>query len=288
MRLHRYFGSHADVTLRDRRLLVSKPSSFNDPFELIHRHVGDWTADKVVEILERAIPLREAKSHVATMAIVLGQPVIFNASDEFGHLCYQQLAHYFVNGNPQIPPVDMASSHAAADMHLRIACFSRTDVTPQSEILLWSHYAKNHSGVRIEFEFDDDHTGLFPVIYEKERLPVHFIDYVLGGGPTDFVKNLMRWKFDAWEYEREVRMVLETDQNARDNPAGLCFFEFEPHMIKGVDFGINCPDETKTAVLDLLEAVYPGVLTRQAVRHPSEFKIDYVTVAARDLEDKPD
>ena len=43
MRLHRYFGNHADTTLREKRLMLAKVSDFNDPFEFTHRFSGEYT-----------------------------------------------------------------------------------------------------------------------------------------------------------------------------------------------------------------------------------------------------
>ena len=43
MLLHRYFGSHAFETLKDRKLKTSRLSDFNDPFEFMFVYTSSMT-----------------------------------------------------------------------------------------------------------------------------------------------------------------------------------------------------------------------------------------------------
>ena len=52
MLLHRYFGSHADTTLAEERLLLATASSFNDPFEFTYGFTGEYSIESALEELQ--------------------------------------------------------------------------------------------------------------------------------------------------------------------------------------------------------------------------------------------
>jgi hypothetical protein len=60
MRLHRYFGTHADTTFEEGRLLYSRVSSFNDPFEFVIPFTGTPTLEQTYRDLQNALPHEEA------------------------------------------------------------------------------------------------------------------------------------------------------------------------------------------------------------------------------------
>jgi hypothetical protein len=52
MRIHRCFGSHADTTLKEKRLPPAKVSEFVDPFEFAHRFSGEYAVDHAEKDLQ--------------------------------------------------------------------------------------------------------------------------------------------------------------------------------------------------------------------------------------------
>src|ERR1035437_3451022 len=78
--------------------------------------------------------------------------------------------HYLVN-QKGISPSDMIAK--MVDEHFRISCFSSKDVLQCEEILMWSHYANKHQGMRIKFSLNDMRTYPYyikRIRYEKERI----------------------------------------------------------------------------------------------------------------------
>ncbi|HBS85671.1 MAG TPA: hypothetical protein DEA97_03890 [Bacteroidales bacterium] len=89
-----------------------------------------------------------------------------------------------------------------------VCCFSKS----YRKFLMWSHYAKKHTGVCLKFDISKD-IGIFnqesirEIIYNKE---IQFVD-------LNNIKNIIdlfdTYKFKAknWEYEKEIRVFKEKE-----------------------------------------------------------------------------
>ncbi len=107
---------------------------------------------------------------------------------------------------------------------VRILSLSKTP----HEILMWSHYANNHSGFLLEFDVDKSHKtnqqlakletdeffeevakNLFyqEVIYTDKRpkIQVHKKEEDL----SKLVNNLFLTKAENWQYEKEARVIVQ-------------------------------------------------------------------------------
>lgn len=272
MRLHRYFGSHADTTLKEKRLLLAKVSDFNDPFEFAHRYSGEYTVD-YAEKDQEWMSDEDVQAMLSKIEPLL-EPDYFK---ETSHR--RRAAEFFVRMGGR-PPVDVCHGHKLADDFFRVCCFSKTDVTPDSEILLWSHYARSHRGVRIEFEFDEHRIPLAEVIYSPHRCAVEFSKAYEGNHTNEVLRQAMHTKSTAWDYEKEVRLILKKDSIPPvAGPDGdLHFLSFDPSWVKSVDFGINCDKETIESVSTNLGLDYPNVPMRKAFHHPEDYAIEYSPV----------
>ncbi|WP_051280270.1 DUF2971 domain-containing protein [Anaerovorax odorimutans] len=115
--------------------------------------------------------------------------------------------------------------------NIKITCFSEELYS----MPMWAHYAKNHTGFCVEYDFtilDYDNTlvkGLFPVGYETKRYNITNLFKMAFSSKYDMriklLFFLMNLKHSSWSYEKEWRIIStrETDQ--------------EP-FIAGLD---NCP-----------------------------------------------
>ena len=95
--------------------------------------------------------------------------------------------------------------------------------TLNSSIVMWSHYAANHTGFCIEYDISNlPHSdlrtrGLFPVIYTHDLFDV--TDYFRGGFRNENFNNLFpilaaMHKSPEWEYEREWRFIFPLGTSA--------------------------------------------------------------------------
>lgn len=116
------------------------------------------------------------------------------------------------------------------------------------QILMWSHYAKAHTGFVIEFEFPEllNNHHLQKVSY-LTSLPnfdlEKFGNFIVGD------RNLMGYVFQdfslksaEWSYEREWRIW-------RKYPT---YYHYKAENVKGIYFGVNTDSDTQQTVIELV------------------------------------
>lgn|GEM_PF-5378707 len=119
-------------------------------------------------------------------------------------------------------------------------------------ILMWSHYARNHTGFCIElkedhdiWKSDDDFTGLHQVSYRTNR----FILRDSLDAQSNMDKTLVT-KDMSWAYEEEVRFVAllenacDTYNEVSGNKSVTVYKKnIPPDCVKAIYFGLNYPKE---------------------------------------------
>lgn len=88
---------------------------------------------------------------------------------------------------------------------VRVVCLSEV----YDSMLMWSHYAQNHMGYCIEYEFEENdmyYKHLHPVTYTKERYVISKED--IQNGSKDLIYKTTCRKLDVWAYEKEWRIVI--------------------------------------------------------------------------------
>ena len=129
----------------------------------------------------------------------------------------------------------------------RILCFvDASKINEISDQLMWGHYAKNGTGIRVWFDSDvlerENMPPMWPVVYGSKR-PVldlstlNSYDDSSTWGP--FLKKLWFTKSVAWEYEHEWRMLIpcKATQELIVEKDGLEFVKLPISSIVRVDFG---------------------------------------------------
>jgi hypothetical protein len=169
----------------------------------------------------------------------------------------------------------------SSDRLLRLVCFSESKVEQLDEILIWSHYANKHSGVRIGFEFPDGIINPFkivPVQYQRQRVSIDMTQ----GTETELVKRALsetiRVKSLAWKYEREYRMLTAVHlckNKPLEKGGNADFISFEKDWVKHVDFGVRATPNEIQAMKEFLQKEYPSVPLRKAVFHRSDYALEY-------------
>lgn len=83
----------------------------------------------------------------------------------------------------------------AFDEKYGLLCFSRSWKNP----VLWSHYAEKHRGICLGFDLHK--SCVVEVTYTPKRIPARFKNGDRTKGlDEDFVKDLLRTKFEHWTY----------------------------------------------------------------------------------------
>jgi hypothetical protein len=107
---------------------------------------------------------------------------------------------------------------------------------------MWSHYAKEHTGMCFMFDFMED--PLFLKYCSKVNYVTRITpsDAVTESGRKKLVENCVFSKYKDWSYEEEVRSI-KFGKGVQQNIAGENF-EFKPQTLKKIIFGCRTSDGT--------------------------------------------
>lgn len=155
----------------------------------------------------------------------------------------------------------------AYTQNMSISCFSKSPFI----LPMWAHYAENHEGCVIEFEFDSDSSLVeeyfslemnqlsqilipFDVIYSIARPPLYDKNGQTNTSTTGF--NACLTKAKEWEYEEEMRVVTK-------QPEGI--YHFERTQMTGLFFGMKMSKDDKSSLSRIIDGSnnYTGTRIRK-------------------------
>lgn len=150
---------------------------------------------------------------------------------------------------------------------VRVVCLSEV----YDSMLMWSHYAKNHMGYCIEYDFEENdmyYRHLYPVTYTKDRYVISKAD--IQNGSNDLIYKTTCRKSDVWAYEKEWRIVIANLNKVMpqelDCPNGKYVLDLKSN-IKAFYLGAKASDNFKEAMIQFgMEnniAVYEMVLSSE-------------------------
>ena len=165
------------------------------------------------------------------------------------------------------------------DKNMRVASFSAEGVKPSDEILMWSHYALKHTGMRIGFEFpvNVQRYSIKPMLYNTERAAFDISKHPINTPDAEYMNVIIRTKSKAWEYEKEYRLITTSGLCYSKAPPAddLEFLPFDSTWVKRVDFGLRHDSAVRDQILHALSSMYPHVSWFQAEYHDDEFALQY-------------
>src|SRR5271154_5206616 len=214
-----YTAASVKITLSSTSLKWSTPAVFNDPFDnQFELHYEEPTDELVESQLKQFIenitspePLRPNQFGPKTeimefiRQVHMQNPDIKYTEDYQAYLRggviegMRRVSAYMPEANAEIRGVMADTS---------VFCLSET----HDNLLMWSHYAQNHTGAVIEFrvlpEVDSPTLAAKPVRYSTQTPRLIFADL------ADFerlchemVEVITLTKSDVWAYEKEWRIV---------------------------------------------------------------------------------
>lgn len=276
MLLYRYFGSHTYETLRDAKLKASRLTNFNDPFEYLFVTKGKITASMarkyVLSRLDHPDFLRQAALRIPGLLTSKNPKQLLEP-----HI--PRITANLVNNSESIVRLPLREREQLAES-IRVVSFSDAKSKSLDEILLWSHYAKMHEGIRIGFEFPEDIKYPFKVYkvnYSEKRYEIDFANGILTFDVLQALIESAKVKSLAWQYENEYRILTHPDCCEKVELGSLveCFLAFDRNWVKAVDFGVRCPQSEIQRISDLLKSDYPkNILCQKAVFHESEYALN--------------
>ena len=259
--------------------MVQRISKLNDPFEVMYRPVGE---------MNRKI----ARQHVSDGRFLLAYAAQLQAQNPFldrksvlrlakaGRAsCAKALTKEF----EAVKRACLEKREAMVDRVLRVACFTNSEkVRPQDEILMWSHYADGHTGIRLGFEFPPGIKSPFyvkEIVYAQERIELDITLFITNKPAfEDRLMECTKTKGIGWAYEHEFRLFTHPKFCHRESlPKGdfIDFVNIQKSWLRAVDFGARCPESTMTAVTELVKTEYSHVLLRQAKYHSTDYDLRF-------------
>jgi len=241
--------------VQKNRIYLSDTRNFNDPWDC--RPCFDMSqlndpayADKVVDYFYRAA----RKQYPST-------------PEE-----YHKLRALEVRADPEkLRAALIQASDMGDEISKRYRVFCLT--THPKNILMWSHYARNHSGICIEFSCSNlVFSGAFKVQYGQ-----NYPTFDLTDASDERVLLPLVSKSSAWAYEDEYRLLAQerlhavsksliTDRNYLALPIGA---------VQSVILGCLCPLEIEQEIRDVLNKQSPDIVVRRLTRLPNKYDFDF-------------
>ncbi len=140
-----------------------------------------------------------------------------------------------------------------------VCCFCQEYDTDNS-FLMWSHYAKNHSGVCFEIDFEKTKFmgGPSKVTYsqniQKDRQKI--------SQKTSEERGLFlaTTKIKQWSYEKEVRLIVDLESPSLNSKMRLeenkmyLYYPFDLSLISKIIFGVNASENDTSGIISLLNS----------------------------------
>lgn len=231
--LYKYTSvENALLTLRDKTLWFASSRQFNDPFDC-NTDLLDFTpsATMIKEFINEKVSGNRALRRLEMAKNRKSPHRIVNQSAE-------QTQELFYNSG--------------------VCCLSAVN----QNILMWAHYASNHSGVCLGF---DSAIAEIATLAAWVKYQTGFSKVNFWTGKEHAIAHVLLSKAHDWHYEQEIRLIRMASR-------GAC--SFAPSHLKEVVFGVKTSphdiDEIKKAVED---AGYPNVIFRKATADKKSFSL---------------
>jgi len=303
MILYKYVPPERVDILTNQEIAFPPPSIFNDPFEMVPRFDTTVPTELLEEMLtdemERASAAGEIESRVDNQ---LG-PILPLLQEKYPALNVDELTNYLRDFSVRwvkenLPAVSelystmggqdgLAAFGEQTQQRIDALCgvFSLSGVG--SNILMWSHYARSHTGLVIAFKSehpffdrrrnaDDPIRRIKPVQYHRVRPSHRGLDFRSADIAVELVDHMLFSKAIDWAYEEEWRMIMATEDADRFLDAGgkrLPLFNVPSDAFHSVTIGMRASKDLEDLVVETVRKDLSHVDVRRAVLDRDEYAI---------------
>ena len=149
--------------------------------------------------------------------------------------------------------------------NIKVCCFAEDN----DSILMWSHYANEHKGFCIEYDFDEMSqmcSHIYPIKYQQKLCKL--IDF---NNKNDSIIEPIITKYIDWKYEKEWRMINYCkNENYVDKIDDKTYRYKLPNPI-GIYMGCKISQEHEKKLEELCRK--KNIKLYRMVMEPSEFKL---------------
>jgi hypothetical protein len=123
-------------------------------------------------------------------------------------------------------------------------------------LVMWAHYAKNHKGYCIEFEYENPLTISTGKSFQKKILPVTYVQSLpeialmqLLIDPNKMVKDIILTKHNNWSYEKEYRLI---DVKSSNEPLSISKARLK---VTAIYVGLSADKKTESRLQEVAKAL---------------------------------
>lgn len=272
MRVFRYYkAEHGLKVLNDLEIRASIPNALNDPFELSPNiDPAQFTQRKCESFLRQE---HEIDYWYERESVQRG----FSKKKAFKRWYLKDIPRRAAELLPRVPQnVEQVRKSFAEQFSedWRIICASLI----YDSILMWSHYADNHTGLVLELETNEAPFSSIPKFILTVKYDEKKPEFVYTHKQEAFVKAYLpiaAAKAIGWAYEKEIRILLPRVplKDGRRVP-------ISPACIKGVYLGCRSSTETMRLVRSAL--INPRLKDTKLIKaeiNPSEYALKFVEIS---------
>jgi Protein of unknown function (DUF2971) len=189
----------------------SKPSNLNDPFEckfelvlstdkeqIISKLANSFITSDKTKLNQMALAYKSSgsKEGIEVAELMFTDPI--KCAEKIYQKGYVENPTALYEGKKKFLLKSIQETYS-------ICCFSKEN----NSTLMFSHYADNHKGVCLEFDFKETDEWLFKVSY-SDKFPI-WEDMFIQEKVKDVVRSTILTKSTDWKYENEWRFLEQTD-----------------------------------------------------------------------------
>jgi hypothetical protein len=278
----------AKIILNTRKFRYSSPLLFNDPFDvqtelMFNFDINNFHNEIIDEMtrlasLDGIIPFEEdtdLKKAIVLLNKHIQKEGKVNALMKYG------LVAIIKDISQVLEETRLNYNYMWKEFLKALRVFSMS--TKYDSILMWSHYANNHTGVVFKLKVLPEEDNLIcvaePVIYKSKPLKFfskdQLIKDILGIQKLEYNKMYRQYakiKYDLWSYENEWRVwTFEWDHKNE------LFSDYKlfPNELETVYFGCNIDDDDLNEIKKLSISVNPKVSFKKATRIAGEYMLGF-------------
>jgi hypothetical protein len=297
-RLFKYLTPEgAKKTLSTGTLRLSKPSTFNDPFDMhwddvIGLDFRDFVEQQKIALFELLTSdldtdsLRKSKSGAKAALIV---EAMRNATPEQKAAIKEQLLATPIEKLYDFDSLEKSRHELVNTIKEQMSHHGVFCTTLRHDsLLMWAHYTQMHQGAVLEFRADIDQDSALlasrPVRYSKERpliyrTPSDLVRRALlmstQESANDIFERLIYVKSTEWEYEQEYRLAIP---DFVKEGADFATLQFYPVELMAIYLGCRMARSDKGELVDLARSVNKSVEVYEAHVSPREYALIFETV----------
>lgn len=279
---YKYYSAEvAKLVLESNTRKWSTPHEFNDPFDnqfelAFEDPTPELAADNLrlfQEMIRSPTPLKPNQVGPLTTHIEYIRRIhAANPTFEYTESDLAYLLEGEMEGMQKLtkesPTYDAQIRQLMADTS--IFCLSEE----RDNILLWSHYGRDHTGVAIKFlalpSVDSPLILAEPVRYAKAVPRLKYSSLLdFEAARDELIRTITLTKSEVWAHEREWRIVA----GLRDKAQTHEIIGFAPQEIGEVYLGCKISQADRNDIVDIVRRKYTDAKIYQAHRHKYEFSL---------------